>query len=228
MTGLDLWIDGRLKGEMPSTVAVEPGVRLVQVRAPVTSKVLAEAWVDLGTDESISVFGLMPPAPELGVGVGGGMLAMLGPAPTPSLLPTGSVAASLSNWPFPGQFLELSFLGAYGVKRLEQVHADSQVTLLRFGGSWGLEWDTNAFQVGTGPSVGAMMVKRGFSGIDVETEYAVTPWVGGLVFVSTAALPPIRAGFSIRGAYLPLPLDGGVAHTGFIEALLVLDFFSNL
>jgi hypothetical protein len=229
ISGFDIWVDGQKKGTSPTTIAVEPGTRLVQIKDADQKEPLIESLVELTRDQIVEAWDLLPPQPEIIFGAGVGAMRMFSSNDAfPGLLANLGLFSRLTNWPSGGYWLELSFDGAYGESRFVNDRLKTQTSIFRLGGSFGWQWQTGNFRLWLGPSLGVFWVNRSFPEIDLDSELSMGPWGGLMLGVDYIGFSLGQLGLNLRGAYLPVKQDDIVDHHGIIEALLVFRYSSYL
>jgi hypothetical protein len=117
--GLEVVVDGRLKGVLPGGVALEPGRhRLALTRGP-RHDPLYDGTIAVGPGEAVDLYDYLPAAPAWQVALTGGVLELL-TDDARRYLPAAAqlgVETGAANWPLPGLELHAGARVLYGAGR---------------------------------------------------------------------------------------------------------------
>lgn len=223
LTGLELWLDGRSKGALPLTVAVEPGAHAVELRLPGTPAPLVQADVSLAADEALPLERLLPEPRRWWVSAAGGGRGFLGAgALLPEVAPSVGVSVEVDHVFGRRGWLGLELSGGEGPRRVGDAFR-AAAGFGELGLTGGARWRSGVLEFGLGARAAGTVLWRRFEAAGLENDLALVP-SASLLGTLGARFGRWQPRLQLASGLAPLRLDGRVVVLGHVEARLALAF----
>lgn len=222
--GVELRVDGRAKGTFPGGLAVEPGVRSIELRARATGETLYEGELTLGEGERADVASLLPPPWRLAVEARAGVLAPVSTRLLPALWQAGVEVDVSPGWRLPVWLgASARYLRADGS---EDAALDVRVHGVDLGGHVMMDvWRSAALTVRSGADVGVVLAQRTRAGPTFMSDETLRGLrASGRVDVVWTLLAPLDVVLGVDAGVLWASLAGEVGPHPLVSGTLGLRF----
>jgi hypothetical protein len=228
LTGIELWLDGRHKGSLPMTLAVEVGEHSVELRQPGVAKAVATAEISLAADEELNVQDILPLARVLDLSASGGVRAWTGAGGLmPQLQPSVAVRAELAHWPWSRAWSALMLEAGEGAATLSRLGLGFRAGSAEIGVAGGPQWAWSSWEFRVGLRLSAAVLWRRFLDQQLAPEFAVVPLGAAEISASWFAGSSWRPGIRLVAGGLPLPQDGRLTFAGILQAQATLSWYQR-
>ncbi len=207
--GVELRVDGRAKGMLPGGLAVEPGLRAIELRARASGETLYAGELTLAEGERADLASLLPQPWQVEVGARGGVLSVSSPL-VPALWQAGVELSLTPGWRAPLSLgVGARYLRAEGV---DDAGLDARVhgVDLSAHALYGL-WRSEVVALRAGLDAGLLLASRTRTGRTFAADESLRGLrVSGRVEAALRALSPVEVVLGVDAGALWASLAGEV------------------